>query len=165
MQTFLPYPSFESSARVLDRQRLCKQRLETWQVLQVITGQSKGWQQHPTVKMWSGYARYLSMYGIMICNEWIARGYKDTMLERFQQVFSTTLGGPPAWLGDPAFHASHRAALLCKNPEWYGQFDWTESPAVPNEKGSLPYVWPVSGCRLNSVSFHPLTVYTVGVRR
>jgi len=145
MQTFLPYPDFESSARVLDRQRLGKQRVEAWQVLRVLTGHSKGWQQHPTVRMWTGHARYLAMYGLRICAEWVARGYKDTMRERFQRVFSTTTGGPPEWLGDSAFHASHRAALLTKNADWYGQFGWIETPAVPDEKGKLPYVWPASG--------------------
>ena len=33
MQTFLPYPDFARSARVLDRKRLGKQRVETLQVL------------------------------------------------------------------------------------------------------------------------------------
>lgn len=40
------------------------------------------------------------------------------------------------WLGDPAFHASHRSNLLRKNAEHYGAFGWTESP-------DLEYVWPV----------------------
>lgn len=43
----------------------------------------------------------------------------------------------PFWLGDPAFHASHRANLLRKAPQWYSQFGWAESP-------DLPYVWPIS---------------------
>jgi len=49
----------------------------------------------------------------------------------------------PPWLGDQKFHASHRAALLFKEPRFYLKFAWKEEPAIPNEKGSLPYVWPV----------------------
>ena len=37
MQTFLPYPAFDLSAQVLDRQRLGKQRVETLQVLKALT--------------------------------------------------------------------------------------------------------------------------------
>lgn len=36
MQTFLPYPNFNESAQVLDRQRLGKQRVEVLQILQAI---------------------------------------------------------------------------------------------------------------------------------
>jgi hypothetical protein len=49
----------------------------------------------------------------------------------------------PPWLGDLAFHSSHRSVLLAKMPLWYGQFGWTEKPAVKNDKGKWPYVWPV----------------------
>lgn len=37
MQTFLPYPSAERSARVLDNQRLGKQRVECLQILAALT--------------------------------------------------------------------------------------------------------------------------------
>jgi len=33
MQTFVPYANFSESAKVLDRQRLGKQRVETLQVM------------------------------------------------------------------------------------------------------------------------------------
>ena len=36
MQTFMPYPSFSRSASVLDRQRLCKQRVESLQILDAL---------------------------------------------------------------------------------------------------------------------------------
>jgi hypothetical protein len=41
----------------------------------------------------------------------------------------------PPWLGDERLHASHRSNLLRKDPEHYGQFEWTE----PDD---LPYWWP-----------------------
>ena len=74
MQTFLPYRNFQKTAKSLDRQRLGKQRVEAWQILQAITNQDYGWQNHPAVKMWRGYETALSEYGIDVCKEWIDRG-------------------------------------------------------------------------------------------
>jgi len=132
MQTFLPYRSFKKSARCLDTKRLGNQRNEAWVCLQTITGQSDGWKHHPAILMWVGYESALRAYGRAICNEWRRRGYNDTMLERFD---GPRIYRKPPWLGNEEFHSSHRANLLRKNPEWYGQFGWTEDP-------SSPYVWP-----------------------
>ena len=41
MQTFLPYASFEESAKVLDRQRLGKQRVECLQIFNALAGDKK----------------------------------------------------------------------------------------------------------------------------
>lgn len=137
MQTFLPYPDFAASARVLDRQRLGKQRVEVLQLLRALLVPGSGWSNHPAAKMWRGSEPYLAAYGYDVCLEWIRRGYADTCLDKI-----VTLCQPrwdwrdPTWLGDPAFHAAHRSNLLRKDPAHYGRFDWTE----PND---LPYIWPV----------------------
>jgi hypothetical protein len=139
MQTFLPYPNFRESARVLDRQRLGKQRVESWQILTALSGAGKGWHNHPAVKMWRGHEYALTQYGIAVCDEWIARGYRDTCRQKIADMFFVLRPGDcgdPPWLGDPEFHGSHRANLLRKAPEWYSQFGWTEDPTTP-------YVWPV----------------------
>jgi len=47
MQTFLPYPDVEASARVLDTKRLGKQRVECLQVLRGLTIPTYGWCHHP----------------------------------------------------------------------------------------------------------------------
>ena len=144
MQTFLPFPSFRASARVLDRQRLGKQRVEAWQILQALRDPSYGWQSHPAVNMWRGYDSALAVYGLAICDEWLDRGYKDTMRARFATYIPASGVTPlPPWLGSPAFHASHRSALLYKNFDHYSSFGWSELPAIPDSKGSLPYIWPV----------------------
>lgn len=140
MQTFLPYPDFTDTASVLDRQRLGKQRVEAYQVLRNLLGiSSRGWSNHPAVKMWDGYEFHLARYGAAICREWVNRGYKDTLWPKFNEMGADCVGSSlpltPPWLGDPDLHASHRANLLRKDPIWYGQFGWTEDP-------SLPYVWP-----------------------
>jgi hypothetical protein len=139
MQTFLPYRNFQKTAKALDRQRLGKQRVEAWQILQAITNKDYGWQNHPAVKMWRGYEVALSEYGIDVCKEWIDRGYKDTLLERFEDFFiqQDIPVEYPDWLGHEIFHSKHRGTLLYKNYEWYSQFGWTETPLYE-------YFWPVA---------------------
>jgi Pyrimidine dimer DNA glycosylase len=41
MQTFLPYSDITESLRVLDDKRLGKQRVETFQIINAITGRPK----------------------------------------------------------------------------------------------------------------------------
>ena len=138
MQTFLPYASYVKSARVLDRQRLGKQRIESKQILQTLLGESNGWKNHPAVRMWKGYEIALIDYSMEICKEWICRGYKDNQLLWFIQKFLALNNGKyiqPIWLNDE-FCASHRSNLLRKMPEHYSKFGWSE----PN---NLPYAWPV----------------------
>ena len=55
MQTFLPYPDYAASAKVLDRQRLGKQRVENLQIIKALLDPTYGWQNHPAVKMWRGH--------------------------------------------------------------------------------------------------------------
>jgi hypothetical protein len=140
MQTFLPSDNFILCARVLDRQRLGKQRVETLQIMQTIAGLSKGkgWINHPATKMWIGHEKYLMAYQAVIIAEWTGRGYKDTCLTKTEEAFRaiTSPSTYPEWLGDPAFHAAHRSNLLRKDPVHYSQFGWTEPD-------NLEYVWPV----------------------
>lgn len=135
MQTFLPYPDFTQTARVLDYRRLGKQRVETKQLILALTKPDYGWKNHPAAKMWVGYVPLLAEYGRVMCSEWRGRGYNDTLLSFFEG-FDDVRELPP-WLGDEAFHASHRSNLLRKDPEYYGVFGWSESP-------DLPYVWPIN---------------------
>jgi len=125
MQTFLPYPDFHDSALCLDNKRLGKQRVEA---LTLLRGK---WPNHPASIMWQGYDRCLALYGIVICREWRRRGFKDSCLPEFLERWKSSLEATeslqtPPWLGDAAFHASHRSNLLRKDPEWYGQFGWEE---------------------------------------
>lgn len=137
MQTFLPYPDMAASAACLDYRRLGKQRVEVKQILNALSGASKGWVNHPATVMWRGHSYSLAQYGLVICTEWIARGYKDTLQDYFLELMSHeyTNYTLPHWFGDPEFHRSHQSNLLRKDPEYYGQFGWD----VPHD---LPYVWP-----------------------
>jgi hypothetical protein len=137
MQTFLPHADFAESARVLDRQRLGKQRVECLQIVRTLTGVSGGWVNHPAVKMWRGHEVALVEYGLAICDEWVARNYRDGCRDQMVELVKVVEGAPlPQWFGDDALHLSHRSNLVRKLPEHYGPL-W---PGVPND---LPYVWPV----------------------
>jgi hypothetical protein len=138
MQTFLPYADFAESARVLDRQRLGKQRVETLQIMKaLVTGE--GWIHHPATKMWAGHEDALMDYQIAVCAEWVSRGYKDTCLEKTFALYQSRLfeySGYAPWHGDEAFHLAHQSNLLRKDPEHYG-------PLFPGVPDDLEYVWPV----------------------
>lgn len=140
MQTFVPYDDFAQSAQSLDYRRLGKQRVEVLQILQTLTPlesgrKTHGWRNHPATKMWQNNINGLAAYGVAICNEWILRGYKDTCLAKIRASFAPDATDLPFWWGNEAVHASHRANLLRKDADFYGQYGWTEDP-------SLPYVWP-----------------------
>ena len=138
MQTFLPYPSFKRSAKVLDRQRLGKQRVEAYQILLALKGKKSGWINHPAVKMWKGHENSLAIYGIAVCEEWTGRGYKDTCREKISFLFDAKKKTiHPEWIGKRKFHASHKSNLIRKDRKHYGKHFGKIS-------GKLPYAWPVS---------------------
>ncbi|MFB7599100.1 MSMEG_6728 family protein [Streptomyces sp. NPDC056160] len=151
MQTFLPYADFTESARVLDRRRLGKQRVEALQVLRGLTVPGYGWRRHPAVRMWAGYEEALVRYGLDVCRVWREHGHQDSCAATLvadlaarrpglgvrEQAELAAAGELPPWLGDEALHRSHRSALVRKDPQRYaGLF-----PGVPDD---LPYVWPAS---------------------
>lgn len=166
MQTFLPYSHFTMSAKVLDQKRLGKQRVETLQILKVLScgpyqqwdefdyenhwkpcpaskykpkvlGLRKTpWYNHPAVQMWKGYEASLMLYLKEMCQEWVSRGFKDTCLEKATE------------LNIPQEH--------CLLPNWVGNERFHKSHqsnllrknpehygqffmGVPSD---LPYVWP-----------------------
>ena len=137
MQTFLPYANFIQTASVLDRQRLGKQRVETYQILCVLSGGTNAWKNHPAVLMWKYNINSLVEYGLVVCDEWKNRGYKDNMWPRIYEFHNSNAhNNYPAWLSDYKFHQSHQSKLLQKNFSYYSQFNWDNNI-------SLNYLWPV----------------------
>lgn len=151
MQTFLPYPGFDASARVLDRRRLGKQRVEAIQVLRALTVHGYGWRHHPAAAMWAGYEEALVRYGLDVCAVWCESGGADTCATtlatdlakgtgltavRTQEKLAGADELPP-WLGDTEFHRSHQSSLVRKDPDHYRRYFGD----VPDD---LPYVWPSS---------------------
>ena len=138
MQTFLPYSSFDLSAQSLDYKRLGKQRVEAKQIHNIVSGArtTGGWRRHPAVLMWMGHAGALALYHDFMIDEWVARGYKNTMPHLWTGEDDFDM---PAWLGDERVHESHRSNLLRKDPDHYGKYEWAEAD-------DLPYFWPTEGC-------------------
>ena len=139
MQTFLPYKSFTKSAQVLDYTRLGKQRVEAMQIFNALTGVPTksgkaytGWLNHPAVVMWKGYEEALLLYKNKMIEEWILRGYNNTM----EMIGVSDDVDMPHWLGNSRLHASHRSNLLRKDFEFYSQYDWGESD-------DMEYYWDV----------------------
>ena len=136
MQTFLPYPSIVKSLQCLDYRRLGKQRVEAMQLvnstLKLERGEKvKGWANHPARTMWNGYLPALKLYHNLSIDEWVRRGYNNTM-KHYDLPDNIQM---PPWFGWEKLHASHRSNLLRKDPVWYGQFGWSEPD-------NIEYVWP-----------------------
>lgn len=135
--TFLPFPDFEQSLQSLDDRRLGKQRVEAKQMYDALTNpNSKGWKNHPAALMWKGHEDLLAMYYNKCLDVWISRGKNNNMSYLSFDIEKTT--NKPVWLGWFAFHQSHMAALLRKDPIHYEtQFGLLVGPY--REYG---YIWP-----------------------
>lgn len=159
MQTFFVSTGPVSrTAEQLDRARLGKQRVEAMQILLVLLQRdthgvrriARGWVNHPAAKMWRGHELALAEYTTSMCDEWLRRGYRDTVKSTVNRVMAVAwadnqqIGSSlPAWVEDAEFFSrlcsSHRLALLHKNYEYYRQLGWPEDtlPLAPHK-----YVWP-----------------------
>lgn len=129
MQTFLPYSDFQRSAAALDYRRLGKQRVEAKQILTA----GGGWRNHPATKMWRGYEDALALYHNVMIEEWVLRGYRNTMPLIPHELWPTF----PPWLGDGDFHRAHQSNLIRKDPAHY-------APLFPGVPSNLPYIWPTT---------------------
>lgn len=141
MQIFSPETDFTKIAKCLDGKRLNKQKVELYQILKTIQlgNMANGWRNHPAVKMARNYELFFTDYGLIIANECLNRGYKDTLIPKItelrelfkeQSEYKT-----PFYWGDSRFHLSHQSNLVRKNPAYYSQF-WSVQP-------DLEYYWPV----------------------
>lgn len=129
----MPYANMEKTFRVLDSRRLGKQRVEAFQILNIILNRTKssGWRNHPAVRMWRRHANALKLYLNLAIREWIARGYRNKM--EFERIRGRII--LPKWIGRKRFHSAHKGNLLRKDSNYYSKFGWKESP-------ELPYIWP-----------------------
>jgi chromosome condensin MukBEF complex kleisin-like MukF subunit len=137
VQTFLPYPNYIRSVQALDNKRLGKQRVEAMQLINILENKTegKGWRSHPALKMWIGYTNSLKYYCNCCIDEWIRRGFKNTMVK-----YDVDHQNEDPWfIGNVEFHRAMRARLIEKNEEFY-------LPKFPNDKGfnDGKYFWPVN---------------------
>lgn len=163
MQTFLPLESFVDSATILDMRRLGKQRVEALTILKTLMRESNGWRNHPAVKMWAGYEVALATYGLVMCEEWKRRGYKDLLWPQFMDRIRGR-AVRPHWLGHEEFHARHRAALLAKHWDHYKKFGWKEQPRIdylwPEWNAPMPERAPTRPMPICSICSQPFTDHT-----
>ena len=131
MQTFLPYKSFNKSIQCLDYRRLGKQRVEAMQLIKSIDEPNYRWRNHPCSKMWKDYRSALCHYMNLCINEWISRGYNNTM--KLIDVYNEPIIYP-SWLGDDRLHNSHKSNLLSKDNFFYSKYGW-------KVEDNLPYYW------------------------
>lgn len=147
MQTFAPMGrDLTAGFDILDYRRLGKQRVEAWQILNVLRGvdndgypkHHKGWVSHPATRLWEGRTAGLAYYGVLCCQMWRRKGYRDGLLHRFNEVYELYSEfedpSPPIWLDWIA--DSHKSNLIRKDPEYYGPI-W---PWIPDD---MPYYWPI----------------------
>ena len=127
--TFVPYADFEKIAKSLDYRRLGKQRVEAYQIWKVLTTGGKAWRNHPATKAWEGCTCALAVYTNVMIREWVARGYKNTM-KLLPHCANPKM---PWWWGWEPVHASHRAVLNRKKPDFY---------SFEDTHGYTEYVWP-----------------------
>jgi hypothetical protein len=120
-------------AKSLDYRRLGRQRVEAHQIWKAVTGVTQGWRNHPAARMWQGHADALAAYANAMVEEWVERGYKNTM----QRLPTTENPEFPWWWGWQPLLFSHMASLNRKDPCFY-------SFEVPADYAAAGYVWPHS---------------------
>jgi Pyrimidine dimer DNA glycosylase len=158
VQTFLPYTSTIACAQGLDNKRLNKQILEGYQILNILSGKSKGgaWRNHPAVLMWKGFERGLWTYieaMVQIAN---LRGIKTENNVRnlkalHDQCWETWGDKRPEFWNDETkvmrIVTTHRANLFNKDPMYYAKYQSAvnspyNSPCCPDRKEPCKYYWP-----------------------
>jgi len=147
MQTFLPYPDFLYSARVLDKKRCWKQVVEAKQIISILSHLEEcpkdkvPWEKHPAVKMWEGHIECLKLYYNFFL--FVSKDVHkvNTTLPLFQEVDDKYRNWEgiykPWWLGNKDFHRAMRSRLIEKNREFY-------LPLFPDDEGFNDglYLWP-----------------------
>lgn len=156
MQTFVPYEdSFARTAQALDGLgkgvkhggRLGSQCKEGCQLLEAIyllrCNIPAAWQRHPAAQMWIGCEPCLFQYTLAMHQEWynrkgVWRAEHATLMQHSQFIErhygSLDTYVYPQWWGGP-IHENHRARLVDKFPEYYGEI-W------PDVVGVSDNYWP-----------------------
>lgn len=80
--------------------------------------------------MWTNWVNALKMYSDAIIEEWIDRGYNNTL-----EIYYIDDAEMPPWIGNEAFHLSHQSNLLRKDFNHYRKY-------FKDISTTLPYVWP-----------------------
>lgn len=131
VNTFILTDDPKECAKRLDPKRLGKQRVEAFQIIKVLINKSTGHSNHPCTKMWQEHLDGLKYYTNCMIDEWISRGYKNTML-KYDNVDASSL---PWWYSNKQIHYANMASLVRKDPNYYTSFTY---PSVYDKFG---YIW------------------------
>lgn len=139
---FHPHLTAEDSLACLDDRRLGKQRLEALQIIRLLDSSvtvTRGFSRHPAVLSYRGYVPYLKLYYNACLEEWCRRGKKNTMAPLPVECEAPNGVVVPWFIPCVPRLMADRAALLRKDPVWYGrQF---ASLNIPEYYHSLGYCW------------------------
>ena len=139
VNTFLPFSDFKKTARCLDNKRLMKQRVEAYQIINIIvhirSGKRKrvGFQNHPAVQQWKHNLSALKLYFNTMITEVEHRGFKNS-LKRYRVSSHPSM---PWWMGYKLLHATHKASLFRKDRAHYIKY-FSVNPTYL----CYSYVWP-----------------------
>ena len=125
VNTFITSNNFKKCAKNLDNKRLGKQRVEAKQIIEILehfdeNGEfpKKGFSNHPILKMWKNYTNFLKYYCNCMIEEWIFRGYKNTM--KIYEIPNEMK--KPWWYSFKPLQYSHKASLIRKDEDYYDFF-------------------------------------------
>jgi len=100
-----------------------------------------GFANHPAIRMWYGYQEALKYYINCHIDEWIKRGYKNTM-KKYDIIGIPNM---PSWVYSEDFHRVHRAALITKELQRREKPWYINNPLFIVEKDRFnDYIWPIS---------------------
>lgn len=146
---FVIDPNIYKTMEVLDYRRLGKQRLEAKQIINTLESSSDGWKNHPALLSWKDHIEPLKAYYNICVQEWVNRGYKNTMelyeideskfhaLEYHDGKFSEPdKYSYPKFVSFEPFIFSHQASLKRKDSIFYKDL------IPPEEYLSRGYLWP-----------------------
>jgi hypothetical protein len=157
VQTFLTSTNSLKCAQNLDSKRLNKQILEGYQILNVLSGRTKGgWRNHPAVLMWKGYEHGLWQYVGSMINIASLRGIKtENNVKNLNALYaecSDDWGNehPAFWRDENKVMriiTTHRANLFKKDPLYYVKYQYAvdspyNAPCCPDRKEPCKYYWP-----------------------
>lgn len=126
------HTDFLINAKLLDDQRLGKQRVEAMQILHILQGKQKGFSKHPIVKSWQGYEDGLKYYINCCIYEWVQRGMQNNM--KVYDIPDQIV--VPWWVFWRPLIMSHRMMMTRKDKRYVGKFK------VDDGYADYGYIWP-----------------------
>ena len=136
VNTFILSNSPRTCVTLLDYRRLGKQRVEAKQIIDTIENKTDGWKNHPVSKMWKDHVIGLKYYFNCCVDEWVNRGYKNTMIKYDLSDYLLPDGSYdelkllPWFYYNKQIQESFKASLYRKEPDFYKDIISHDSPYV-----------------------------------